>query len=324
MTKIVRSITEVVGNTPLLELVNYQEKYDLKARVLVKLEFLNASGSVKARPVINMLEEAEKRGDIKPGDTIVDSTSGNTGISLASFCAAKGYKLVLILDDNVTLERSQILRAFGVELHYYSDFPEIVEMQEKGELSYPEVERLLTDLASENGWYYICQINNPDNPQIHYEQTGPEIWDQAGHEVDYFVSMAGTGGTLAGVGQYLREQNPAVQIIGVQAAPESIRTPDNPDAPIIDGTEPFHDLEGIGPLFVKRDSYDELIEYTTEEAYQVAQNLAQIEGLFLGTSAAANIGAALDLAHRPENAGKTIVTLAPDDGLKYLSTDMFK
>lgn len=324
MTKIYQSFSEIIGNTPLLELTCLQEKYNLEARILVKLEFLNATASIKARPVIKMLEEAEKRGDIKPGDTIVDTTSGNTGISLAAFCAEKGYQLQLILDDNVTVERSQILRAFGVDIVYYTEVPTIKEMLDKGELSFPAIRDVMSQYAEENGYYYICQIENPDNPAAHYQETGPEIWEQTDGQVDYFVSMTGTGGTLAGVGKYLREKKDDVTIVGVQAAEESIRSADNPDANIIDGTEPFEGFEGLGPLFVYDDSYDEVIKIVTETAYEQARDLAKIEGLFLGTSAASNIKAAVEVAQRPEAAGKIIVTTAPDDGLKYLSTPMYQ
>jgi cysteine synthase A len=327
MSNIKRSITELVGHTPLLELTGYERAHGLRAHLLAKLEYLNPTGSVKDRPALNMLLAAERAGLIHPGDTLVDSTSGNTGISEAAFCAARGYQLEEILEDGTTSERAQILRAYGVKLSYFSDFPEIEEMLANGDLSIQrlgEVIQAYCDNRPDHP-FFIGQILNPHNPEAHVLSTGPELWQDTDGRIDALVCMLGTAGTVTGLSDYLRPRLPKLHIAAVQPAPASRPSAEHPQVNIIDGVVPFADVpEASQPVFLKDGVYDEYIDILTEDAYETAHELARYDGLFVGTSAAAATRAATALARREEFAGKNIVVIIPDDGMKYLSTPLYQ
>ena len=326
MGKVYKSIGELVGNTPLLELVNYEKNNNLKGKVYGKLEYFNPSGSVKDRAALNMIETAENEGKLKKGDTIIENTSGNTGIALAAFAASKGYKLEVFLENGASKEREQVLEAYGAKLNHYTDLPGMKAMLEANDVHLDKFLEEIYEYADELGdAYFINQVINEANPQAHIKGTGPEIWEALEGKVDAIVAMSGTGGTLAGLGTYLREKNPDVHIVGVQAAPESRIGLLNPDANVIDGVAPFANIpDAAKPVFLKDDSYDEVIEVVTEDAWVVARELAQKEGIFIGTSAAAAAWAAIEVAKRDEFKDKNIVAIFPDDGYKYLSTGMYK
>lgn len=329
MAKVITSLTEIVGNTPLMELVNYEKNHELQAKIYGKLEYLNPSGSVKDRAALYMIEAAEKAGKIKPGDTIVEQTSGNTGIGLATFAAAKGYKLEIFLEDGASAEREQILKAFGVVVKHYSDIPGFVEMAQANKINSESFEQALIDYCNhhEGNCYYVDQVNNDSNPQAHIETTGPEIWDALDGKVDIVVAMMGTGGTLYGLEQYFHGKNSDIQIIAVQPTPESRLTSMAEDRTVIDGVTGFTDVpEPQLTAFIKKamENYDEYIDVSGPQAYETARELARTEGLFLGTSAAAAVFVAEILAKRPENAGKNIVAIMPDNGFKYLSTQLYE
>ena len=328
MANVITSLTEIVGNTPLMELVNYEKNHDLKAKIYGKLEYLNPSGSVKDRAALYMIEAAEKEGKIKPGDTIVEQTSGNTGIGLATFAASKGYKLEIFLEDGASAEREQILKAFGVKVKHYSDSPGFVEMAKANKINSESFEQSLLNYCEnhEGNCYYINQVNNYSNPQAHIETTGPEIWDALDGKVDIVVAMMGTGGTLYGLEQYFHGKNPDIQVVAVQPTPDSRLTSTEP-VNVIDGVTGFTDVpEPQLTEFIKKamENYDEYIDVSGAQAYETARELARTEGLFLGTSAAAAVFVAEILAKRPENAGKNIVTIMPDNGFKYLSTNLYE
>ncbi|WP_291278535.1 PLP-dependent cysteine synthase family protein [Galactobacter sp.] len=329
MSKIHRSIAELVGNTPLVELTNYQARHGLKAHIIGKLEYLNPSGSVKDRLAQALIEEGRANGDITDGSTLIDVTSGNTGISLAALGHAQGLKFIPYLEPGTTQERIDIFEGYGLDTHSFTDIEEVADFEEKG-LVPDDLVRGITRIAEEQGYYYAGQTVRESNQEAHYRTTGPEIWEDTDGHVDYFVALGGTAGTLVGVGRYLREKNPDVKIIGVHGASSS--RPDSEDftGNIIDGTLPLGGVsEEFLPTLVKsnRDNgfrFDEIIDVRAEDAYETAQATAESDGLFLGTSAAAALTAAIEVAKRPEAAGKNIVVIYADNGFKYLSTGLYK
>lgn len=309
MSNIKKSATELIGNTPLLEVSNFQEKENITgATILAKLEYLNASGSVKDRIALAMIEDAEKKGTLKPGATIIEPTSGNTGIGLASVAAAKGYKAILTLPDTMSVERRNLLKAYGAQLVLTEGAKGMKGAIAKAEELNKEIE----------GSVILGQFDNPANPAVHAATTGPEIWNDTDGKVDIFVAGVGTGGTLTGVGTFLKSKNPDIKIVAVE--PES--------SPVLSGGQPGpHKIQGIGAGFVPKvldtNVYDEIIKVKNEDAFHDGKAFATAEGILVGISAGAALHAAKELAQRPENAGKTIVALLPDSGDRYLSTPLF-
>lgn len=309
MGKIYTKATQLIGNTPLLKVENYMEAEGItRAQVLTKLEYLNPAGSVKDRVALAMIEDAERKGILKPGATIIEPTSGNTGIGLASVAAAKGYRAILTLPDTMSVERRTLLAAYGAELVLT---PGAQGM--KGAIA--KAEELQREIP---GGVILGQFDNPANPAAHEASTGPEIWEDTDGRVDIFVAGIGTGGTITGVGRYLKEKNPKISIVAVEPS----------DSAILSGGQPGpHKLQGIGagfvPSILDTGIYDEVMTVTTEQAYHAGRLLAHREGLLAGISSGAALYAAGELAKRPENAGKTIVVLLPDSGDRYLSTPMF-
>lgn len=328
MGKIYKSITELVGHTPLVELTNYEKKHELKATLLGKLEYFNPTGSVKDRAALNMIETAEKEGKLKPGQTILDNTSGNTGIALAAFAHAKGYKFETFLEPGVSVEREQIFKAYGVEQHWFEDISEDVRASlARGEIEVPVIEEGMQAYADKKGYFYIDQCGNDCNPEAHIKTTGPEIWEDTDGKVDIVVMMVGTAGTLTGLSKYFKEKNENIKIVAVQPDAKSRLDSNNETGNTIDGVIPFHQFpENLLPPFVVRHQtvYDECIDVAAADAYATGRELVRTDGIFLGHSAAAALWAATQLAKRPENEGKNIVVIMPDDGTKYLSTNMYK
>lgn len=309
MVKIYKNIEELIGKTPLLELTHLEEIHNLDAKVLAKVEFLNPGGSAKDRVAKKMVEDAEAKGLLKAGATIIEPTSGNTGIGLAVMAAARGYRAIIVMPDSMSMERRLLMSAFGAEL--------VLTEGAKGMAgAIAKAEELAKEIP---GAFIPGQFDNPANPQAHYETTGPEIYEDTDGKVDIFVAGIGTGGTITGVGRYLREKNPHVQIIGVEPASSPLLT---------EGRAGSHGLQGIGANFVPSildtKLYNEIITVTEEAAYAAGREVAQKEGLLVGISAGAAIHAALEVAKRPENKGKNIVVLLPDTGDRYLSTPMFQ
>ena len=309
MAKIYKNIEELIGKTPLLELTRLEEIHNLDAKVLAKVEFLNPGGSAKDRVAKKMVEDAEAKGLLKAGATIIEPTSGNTGIGLAVMAAARGYRAIIVMPDSMSMERRLLMSAFGAEL--------VLTEGAKGMAgAIAKAEELAKEIP---GAFIPGQFDNPANPQAHYETTGPEIYEDTDGKVDIFVAGIGTGGTITGVGRYLREKNPHVQIIGVEPASSPLLT---------EGRAGSHGLQGIGANFVPSildtKLYKEIITVTEEAAYAAGREVAQKEGLLVGISAGAAIHAALEVAKRPENKGKNIVVLLPDTGDRYLSTPMFQ
>lgn len=309
MKKIVHSALEIIGNTPLMQLHYYQEKEGITdAVILAKLEYLNPAGSVKDRAALYMIEDAEKNGKLKEGATIIEPTSGNTGIGLALVAAAKGYKTILTLPDTMSVERRTLLRAYGAEL--------VLTEGKKGMSGAIEKARELAEQIP--GAVILGQFDNPANAQAHKETTGPEIWEQTEGKVDIFVAGVGTGGTLTGIGEYLKSKNPAVRVVAVE--PE--------DSPVLSGGEAgAHQLQGIGagfvPSLLNTSVYDEVITVSSEDAFAQGRQLARTEGVLTGISSGAALWAAAQVAKRPENKGRNIVVLLPDSGDRYLSTPLF-
>lgn len=309
MAKIYKSVEELIGKTPLLELTHLEQKMGLNANLLAKVEALNPGGSAKDRVAKRMVEDAEKAGILKEGATIIEPTSGNTGIGLAVMAAARGYRAIIVMPDTMSMERRLLMTAFGAELVLTEGAKGMAGAIEKAE-----------ELAKEIPNSFIPgQFDNPSNPAAHYDTTGPEIWEDTDGKVDIFVAGIGTGGTLTGVGRYLKEKNPNVKIIGVEPASSPLLTK---------GTAGPHGLQGIGANFVPSildtELYDEVLTVTEEEAYEAGRALARKEGLLAGISAGAAVHAAAEVAKRPENAGKNVVVLLPDTGDRYLSTPMFQ
>ena len=308
MSHIYTSADQLTGHTPLLELTHLEREEGLEARLLAKLEYLNPAGSVKDRVAKAMIEDAEARGALKPGAVIIEPTSGNTGIGLASVAAARGYRIIIVMPETMSVERRQIMRAYGAELVLTDGAKGMAGAIAKAE-----------ELARETpGSFIPGQFVNPANAKAHYDTTGPEIWQDTDGQVDVFVAGVGTGGTITGVGRYLKEKNPEVRIVAVEPA----------GSPVLSGGKPGpHMLQGIGGGFVPEvldtGIYDEIIQVADEDAFALGRQIGRREGVLVGISAGAAAWAAVELAKRPENRGKTIVALLPDTGDRYLSTPMF-
>lgn len=310
MADIKRSALELVGNTPILEASRYGRYAGVtKAAILAKLEYLNPSGSVKDRIALAMIQDAEQKGQLKPGATIIEPTSGNTGIGIAAIAAAMGYKAILTLPETMSMERRNLLKAYGAEL--------VLTEGEKGmKGAIAKAEELNREIE---GSVLLGQFVNPANPAVHRETTGPEIWKQTDGKVDIFVAGVGTGGTLTGVGEYLKEQNPEIKVVAVEPAGSPVLT---------SGRSGSHKIQGIGAGFVPEvldtTIYDEIIPVKDEEAFAEGRAFATTEGILVGISSGAALKAAVILANRPENEGKVIVALLPDSGDRYLSTSLFQ
>ena len=309
MGKIYKSVTELVGRTPLLEVQNIEEQLQLGAKVLVKLEYFNPAGSVKDRVALNMLEEAEKQGKIKPGATIIEPTSGNTGIGLASIAAAKGYKAVFVMPETMSIERRNLLKAYGAQIVLTEGAKGMTGAIKKADELKGEIENSVI----------LGQFVNPANPAAHFATTGPEIWEDTDGKVDIFIAGVGTGGTVTGVGQYLKSKNPDVKIVAVEPATSPV---------LSQGKSGPHKIQGIGAGFVPdvldTKVYDEILPIENEDAFKTGNKFAKTEGILVGISSGAALKAAEILSKRPENKGKTIVALLPDTGERYLSTALFE
>ena len=308
MSNIYTSIDQTIGHTPLLELTNIEKKLGLKARVLVKLEYFNPGGSVKDRVAKAMIDAAEASGELQPGGTIIEPTSGNTGIGLASIAAARGYRIIITMPETMSIERRKLMRGYGAELVLTDGAAGM-----KGAIA--KAEELKAQIP---GSVIAGQFENPANPAVHKATTGPEIWQDTDGEVDVFVAGVGTGGTVTGVGTYLKEQKPAVKVVAVEPA----------SSPVLSkGTSGAHKIQGIGAGFVPdvldTTIYDEIIPVENEDAFTTAQLVGHSEGVLVGISSGAATWAAIELAKRPENEGKTIVALLADTGERYLSTALF-
>ena len=308
MAKISKSLTELIGKTPLLELSNYETKNGLQAKIVAKLEYFNPGGSVKDRIALAMIDDAEKRGVLKAGSVIIEPTSGNTGIGLASVAAARGYRIILTMPETMSVERRVLMKAYGAEI-----------VLTEGAKGMKGAIAKANELAAEIPNSFIPgQFDNPANPAIHRATTGPEIWNDTDGKVDIFVAGAGTGGTVTGVGEYLKSKNPGVKIVVVEPA----------DSPVLSEGRPGpHKIQGIGagfvPAVLNTSVYDEIIPVKNEDAFAVAREIGRDEGLLVGISSGAAAWAATELARRQENAGKTIVVILPDTGERYLSTALF-
>lgn len=330
MRGIYHSVSQLVGSTPLLELTQYQKKHGLQAHLLAKLEYFNPTGSIKDRAALHMLEAAEAEGSICPGDTIVEQTSGNTGISLAAFAVSRGYRLEIFLERGATAERRIMLQAYGAKLLDYKDALGIKSREEKeAGWQEPEREATLAEIEAycrrqKGNYFFMNQVTNPNNPKAHIQTTGPEIWRDTNGCIDILVCMAGTGGTALGLSNYLREKNPELRIVMAQPHELSRITPEHPKVQIIDGVLPFHNVpEEDVTDFMLAKIYDECVDVKTEEAFETARELARTDGLLVGTSSAAALFAAKKVAERRENARKNIVVIMPDNGMKYLTTPMY-
>ena len=309
MSKIYKSVIELIGNTPLLEAQNFSKKFNVNAKILVKLEYFNPAGSVKDRIAKAMIEKAEKDGVLKKGSVIIEPTSGNTGIGLASVAAAKGYRAILTMPETMSVERRNLLKAYGAEIVLTDGTKGM-----KGAIAKAD------ELAKEIPNSFIPgQFVNPENPKMHYLTTGPEIWEDTAGAVDAFIAGVGTGGTLSGVGKFLKEKNPAVKIIAVEPATSPV---------LSQGRAGAHKIQGIGAGFIPdtldTNIYDEIIAVENEDAFKFGKEFSRAEGVLIGISSGAALSAAVQIANRAEFKNKNIVVLLPDTGDRYLSTDLFK
>ena len=308
MSRIFTSADQLIGHTPLMELTNIEKKHGLKAKLLAKLEYFNPAGSVKDRIAKAMIDDAETKGLLKPGSVIIEPTSGNTGIGLASVAAARGYRIIIVMPETMSVERRQIMKAYGAELVLTEGAKGM-----KGAIA--KAEELSKEIPNS---FIPGQFVNPANPKAHFETTGPEIFDDTDGKVDIFVAGVGTGGTVTGVGQYLKSRNPSVKVVAVE--PKS-------SAVLSTGVAGPHKIQGIGAGFVPdvldTKVYDEIIPVTNEDAFAAGKEIGRSEGVLVGISSGAALWAGIGLAKRPENAGKTIVVLLPDTGDRYLSTPLF-
>lgn len=307
--KIYTSVQELIGRTPLMEIRNIEREEGLEARVLVKLEYLNPAGSVKDKIAKNMIEDAEEKGLLKPGATIIEPTSGNTGIGLAAIAASKGYRLILTMPETMSVERRNILKAYGAEIVLTEGARGMTGAIEKAEELSKEI----------SGSFLTRQFENPANPDTHRKTTGPEIWKDTDGKVDIFVAGVGTGGTITGTGEYLKSKNPQVKVVAVEPS----------DSPVLSGGAAGpHKLQGIGAGFVPKalntQIYDEILTLGSEESFAAAKLLAHKEGILVGISSGAALHGAIEIAKRPENKGKTIVVILPDSGDRYYSTPLFE
>lgn len=308
MSKVYTSLDQIVGRTPLLELQKVKEILSLKGNVVAKLEYFNPAGSVKDRIAKAMINDAEERGVLKPGGIIIEPTSGNTGIGLASVAAARGYKTILVMPETMSIERRKLMKGYGAEI--------VLTPGDQGISG--SIEKAKEMVKEHENSFMPDQFSNPANPKVHYETTGPEIWEDTDGEIDIFVSGVGTGGTISGAGKYLKEKNPDIKVVAVEPA----------GSPVLSkGEKGPHKIQGIGTGFVPKtlntDIYDEVLTVTNEEAYETARNLGGQEGVFVGISSGAALHAAYELAKRSENEGKRIVVLLPDSGDRYLSIEKF-
>ena len=308
MRKIYTSADQLIGKTPLLELVHLEKELGLEAKILAKLEYLNPAGSVKDRIAKAMIDDAESKGLLKPGSVIIEPTSGNTGIGLASVAAARGYRIIIVMPETMSVERRQLMKAYGAELVLTEGAKGM-----KGAIAKAD------ELAKEiPGSFIPGQFVNPANPAVHRATTGPEIWEDTDGKVDFFVAGVGTGGTITGVGEYLKSQNPDVKVVAVEPASSPVLSKGTPGA---------HKIQGIGagfvPAVLNTGVYDEIIAVENEDAFATGKKIGKSEGVLVGISSGAAVWAAIELAKRPENKGKTIVALLPDTGDRYLSTPLF-
>jgi len=308
MSNIYTSADQLIGHTPLLELTHIEKAHDLKAKLVAKLEYFNPAGSVKDRIAKAMIDDAEAKGLLKAGSVIIEPTSGNTGIGLASVAAARGYRIIIVMPETMSVERRQLMKAYGAELVLTEDAKGM-----KGAIA--KADELAKDIPNS---FVAGQFVNPANPKAHYETTGPEIWQDTDGKVDFFVAGVGTGGTITGVGKYLKEKNPAVKVVAVEPKTSAV---------LSTGVAGSHKIQGIGAGFVPdvldTKIYDEIIPVDNDDAFAVGKEIGHREGVLVGISSGAALWAAIELAKRPENAGKTIVVLLPDTGDRYLSTPLF-
>ncbi|MCU5772482.1 cysteine synthase family protein [Erwiniaceae bacterium BAC15a-03b] len=319
-------ITELVGQTPLLRLSRFSQQFQLNAELVAKLEYFNPNHSIKDRIALAMIEEAERSGKLKPGMTLVDTTSGNTGIGLAAIAAAKGYKFRVYLHDKLSAERFAILNAFGAEIIPFSQVPGFEQVMADSDGDFVAAARWLADnvILKEANICFTCQLENPANPAAHFNSTGPEIWQQTDGQLDLLIASVGTGGTLSGVGRYLKQQNPAIRLIGVEPGEFSIPDNDNPETREITGVHAFSSvLPERVPLTLDRTLCDEAFAVESWQAIQTAREVAATDGILVGESSGAVLYAAREIARRPENAGKRMVVILADSGLTYLSTGLF-
>jgi len=309
MEKIARNLSELIGKTPLLRLNGYEKNFGLEAEIIGKLEYFNPTGSVKDRIALAMINEAEKNGKLKNGSVIIEPTSGNTGIGLASIAAARGYRIILTMPETMSIERRKLLAAYGAEL--------VLTEGTKGmNGAIARAEELIAEIPNS---FILKQFNNSANPQIHYETTGPEIWNDTDGKIDVFVSGVGTGGTITGVGDFLKSKNPLIKLVAVEPF----------DSPMLsEGKAGAHKIQGIGAGFVPEilntSIYDETVTVKNDDAFETVRNLARTDGLLVGISSGAALWAAAQVANRTENKGKRIVVILPDTGERYLSTPLFE
>ena len=308
MSNIYTSADQLIGHTPLLELTHIEKAHDLKAKIVAKLEYFNPAGSVKDRIAKAMIDDAEAKGLLKAGSVIIEPTSGNTGIGLASVAAARGYRIIIVMPETMSVERRQLMKAYGAELVLTEGAKGM-----KGAIAKAD------ELAKEIPNSFVAgQFVNPANPKAHYETTGPEIWQDTDGKVDFFVAGVGTGGTITGVGKFLKEKNPAVKVVAVEPRTSAV---------LSTGIAGSHKIQGIGAGFVPdvldTKIYDEIIPVDNDDAFAVGKEIGHREGVLVGISSGAALWAAIELAKRPENAGKTVVVLLPDTGDRYLSTPLF-